>query len=49
MVSSAKTTKELTQNTKDFKKSPGLPLADKILGPNTVGNQQYVPEPLTKE
>lgn len=49
MASSAKTTKESTKNTKDAKKSQGLPLVDKILGPNNVGNQQYVPEPLIEE
>lgn len=49
MASSAKTTKESTKNTKDSKKSSGLPLVDKILGPNIVGNQQYVPKPLAKE
>lgn len=49
MASSGKSTKESTKNTKDSKKSQGLPLADKILGPNTMGNQQYVPEPLTEE
>lgn len=49
MTSSIKTTKESTKNTKDSKKSSSLPLADKILDPNTVDNQQYVPEPLIEE
>lgn len=49
MASSTKTTKESNKNTKDSRKSQGLPLANRILGPNTVGNQQYVPEPFTEE
>lgn len=49
MASSAKATKESTKNTKNSKKSQGLPLAYRILGPNTVGNQQYIPESLTEE
>lgn len=49
MASSTKITKESNKNTKDSKKSQSLPLADKILGPNTMGNQQYVPKPLTEE
>lgn len=49
MASSKKITKKSNKNTKDSRKSRSLPLADKILGPNTVGNQKYVPEPLTEE
>lgn len=49
MASCIKITKDSTKNTKDSRKSQGLPLSDKILGPNIVGNQQYVPEPLNEE
>lgn len=49
MTSFTKITKESNKSTKDSKKTQGLPLADKILCPNTMGNQQYVPEPLTEE
>lgn len=49
MASSAKATKESTKNIKESKKSQDLPLADRIFGPNTVGNQQYVPEYFTEE
>lgn len=49
MASSTKITKDSAKNTKDSRKSQGLPLSNKILGPNTVGNQPYVPEPLTEE
>lgn len=49
MASSTKIIKESNKNTKDSRKSQTLPFADKILGPNTMGNQQCVLEPLTEE